>query len=139
MKSKIFFWAMMAWLSVGLISAQPSYSQQDGRARIAQQIQHYTTLFALDESEAQQFDELYKAYSKQMRAILNQYKHERLAPGTTPTDEMAEERILNNFKQSRAILDTREQYYNEFRKILTPLQINQIFEDEKERRARVKH
>ena len=139
MKSKIFFWAMMAWLSVGLISAQPSKSQQDGRARITQQIQHYTTLFALDESEAQQFDELYKAYSKQMRAILNQYKHERLAPGTTPTDEMAEERILNNFKQSRAILDTREQYYNEFRKILTPLQINQIFEDEKERRARVKH
>lgn len=139
MKSKIFIWAMITWLAAGTVSAQSPKSQQDGRVRIAQQIQYYTALFALNESEAQQFDELYKAYTKQMRAIRNQYRKERIATDTTLTDEIVEKKILNNFAQSRAILNTREQYYKEFRKILTPSQINQIFEDEKERRAKVRH
>lgn len=136
---KMIFFAMTMLMAVSLNAQQQPANRQQSMQRIEQQVRHYSEAFALSEEQAQQFDELYKAYSKQMRVILNQYKHERLAPGTTPTDEMAEERILNNFKQSRAILDTREQYYNEFRKILTPLQINQIFEDEKERRAKVKH
>ena len=64
----------------------------------------------------------------------------RLQPptGTEPTDEQIEQRILDNFAQSRAILDVREQYYKEFRKILTPKQINKIFEDEKARRSQIR-
>ena len=54
------------------------------------------------------------------------------------TDEQVEKRILDNFAQSRAILDVREEYYKEFRKILTPSQINQIYEDEKARRAQMR-
>ncbi len=73
-----------------------------------------------------------------MRAIHDQYRHERTAEGTTLTDEQIEQRILDNFAQSRAILDAREQYYKEFRKFLTPSQINQIFEDEKARRAQMR-
>ena len=73
-----------------------------------------------------------------MRAIHDQYRHERTAEGSTLTDEQVEKRILDNFAQSRAILDVREHYYKEFRKILTPTQVNQIFEDEKARRAQMK-
>ena len=135
---KMIFFAMTMLMAVSLNAQQPANRQQ-AMQRIEQQVRHYSEVFELNEEQAQLFATLYKAYNKQMRAIHDQYLHERTAEGTTPTDEMVEEKILNNFKQSRAILDTREQYYNEFRKVLSPSQINQIFEDEKARRSKVKH
>ena len=124
-------------MAVNLNAQQPANRQQ-AMQRIEQQVQHYSEVFALSEEQAQQFATLYKAYNKQMRAIHDQYRHERPAAGTTLTDEQIEQRILDNFAQSRAILDAREQYYKEFRKFLTPTQINRIFEDEKARRAQMR-
>lgn len=134
------FVVMMAlMLTSGMISAQqPNSKTQNGKERIEQQVRQYTAAFSLNEAQAQQFGALYKKYSKKMHAIHVLYRHERPAEGTTLTDEQVEKRILDNFAQSRAILDVREQYYKEFRKILTPTQINRIFEDEKARRAQIK-
>ena len=134
---KMIIIAMTLLMAVNLHAQQPANRQQ-AMQRIEQQVQHYSEAFALNEEQAQRFGTLYKAYNKQMRAIHDQYRHERTAEGTTLTDEQVEKRILDNFAQSRAILDVREQYYNEFRKILTPTQINRIFEDEKARRAQIK-
>jgi hypothetical protein len=125
---------MTLLMAVSLHAQQPANRQQ-AMQRIEQQVRHYSEAFTLSEEQAQLFATLYKAYNKQMRAIHDQYRHERTAEGTTLTDEQIEQRIFDNFEQSRAILDTREQYYKEFRKVLSPSQINQIFEDEKARRA----
>lgn len=126
-------------LSMGIVSAQqPDMSGQNGRQRIEQQTHAYVTAFSLDEEQAQQFALLYREYCKQMRAIHDRYFKPRPAPGVTLSDEEVEQRILDNFAFSRAILDVREQYYSQFRKILTPTQINQIFEDEKARREQIK-
>ena len=135
---KMIIIAMTMLMAISLHAQQPANRQQ-AMQRIEQQVRHYSEAFALNEEQAQQFGTLYKAYNKQMRTIHDQYRHERTAEGSTLTDEQIEQRILSNFEQSRAILDTREQYYNEFRKVLSPSQINQIFEDEKARRAKVKH
>lgn len=130
---------MALMLTFGMVSAQqPNAKGQNGKERIEQQVRQYTAAFSLNDAQAQQFATLYKAYNKQMRAIHDQYRHERPAAGTTLTDEQIEQRILDNFAQSRAILDVREEYYKSFRKILTPTQINQIFEDEKARRAQMR-
>lgn len=130
---------MALMLTLGTVSAQqPNAKGQNGKERIEQQVRQYTAAFSLNDAQAQQFGTLYKAYNKQMRAIHDQYRHERPAAGTTLTDEQIEQRILDNFAQSRAILDVREEYYKSFRKILTPTQINRIFEDEKARRAQMK-
>ncbi len=129
--------AMMMLMAINL-HAQQAANRQQAMQRIEQQVRHYSEVFALNEVQAQQFATLYKAYNKQMRAIHDQYRHERTAEGTTLTDEQIEQRILDNFAQSRAILDAREQYYKEFRKSLTASQINQIFEDEKARRAQMR-
>ena len=134
---RILFVTMALMLTFVTVSAQQPNSQ-NGKERIEQQVRQYTAAFSLNDAQAQQFGTLYKAYNKQMRAIHDQYRHERIAEGTTLTDEQIEQRILDNFAQSRAILDVREQYYKEFRKILTPSQINQIFEDEKARRAQMR-
>ena len=134
---KMIIIAMTLLIAVNLHAQQPA-NRQHSMQRIEQQVQHYSEAFALNEEQAQRFGTLYKAYNKQMRAIHDQYRHERTAEGSTLTDEEIEKRILDNFAQSRAILDAREQYYKEFRKFLTPSQINQIFEDEKARRAQMR-
>ena len=110
----------------------------DGKAHAMEQAKSYVTEFGLNEAQGKQFMDLYHAYNKKLHAIHQLYRSDRPAEGETLTDEQIEKRILDNFAQSRAILDVREQYYKEFRKILTPKQINKIFEDEKARRAEMR-
>ena len=130
---------MALMLTLGTVYAQqPNAKGQNGKERLEQQVRQYIAAFSLNEAQAQQFDALYKEYSKKLHAIHVLYRHERPAEGVTLTDEEVEKRIQDNFAQSRAILDVREEYYKSFRKILTPTQINQIYEDEKARRAQMK-
>ena len=135
---KIFILITALLLTLPLATQQSASGRQQGRQYIAQQISQYVSLFSLNEQQAQQFDVLYKAYNKKMRAVHDLYQKEPVAEGTAMTEEQVEQRILDNFAQSRAILDVREQYYKQFRQILTPSQINKIFEDEKARRAQIR-
>ena len=134
---RMFLVMMALMLTFGTVSAQQP-NGQNGKERIEQQTRTYISTFSLDEAQAQQFTALYREYCKKMRTVHDRYYQPRPAEGVTLTDEQVEKRILDNFAQSRAILDVREQYYKEFRKILTPTQINRIFEDEKARRAQMK-
>ncbi len=136
---RMVFIMMALMLTLGTVSAQqPNPKGQNGKERIEQQVRQYSAAFSLNEAQAQQFIVLYREYCKKMRAIHDLYYQPRPAEAVTLTDEQIEQRILDNFAQSRAILDAREQYYKEFRKILTPTQINRIFEDEKARRAQMR-
>lgn len=109
----------------------------DGKARLMQQTKHYVELFALDEKKAAEFTEIYHAYNKKLHAIRQQYRPERPQESEELTDEQVEQRIINHFAQSRAILDVREEYYKEFRKVLTPKQVHVIYKEEKDRRDRM--
>lgn len=135
---KIFIFFTVLWFTLPLAAQQPASNRQQGKQYIAQQISQYVSLFSLNEQQAQQLDALYKAYNKKMRAVHDLYQKETVAEGTAMTEEQVEQRIMDNFAQSRAILDVREQYYKQFRQILTPSQINKIFEDEKARRAQIR-
>ena len=135
---KIFILITVLWFTLPLTAQQHLSNRQQGMQYIVQQISQYVSLFSLNEQQAQQFDELYKAYNKKMRAVHDLYQKEPVAEGTALTEEQVEQRILDNFAQSRAILDVRELYYRQFRQILTPSQINKIFEDEKVRRAQIR-
>ena len=139
MKRVILFLTAITF-ALGSLMAQPAKKGDapKGKERIEQQIQQYTEAFSLNEAQAQQFGSLYRQYSKKLHAIHDLYHQPRPEEGVTLTDEQVEKRILNNFAQSRAILEVRETYYQEFRKILTPTQINQIFEDEKARRQEMR-
>ena len=87
----------------------------DGKAHAMEQAKSYVTEFGLNEAQGKQFTDLYHAYNKKLHAIHQLYRSDRPAEGETLTDEQIEKRILDNFAQSRAILDVREQYYKEFR------------------------
>ena len=109
----------------------------NGKARLLQQAKHYVEFFALDENQAAEFTEIYHAYNKKLHAIQQQYHRERPQEGVELTDEQIEQRMLDHFAQSRAILDVREQYYKEFRKVLTPKQVHVIYKEEKDRRDKM--
>ena len=81
---KMIIIAMTMLIAVNL-HAQPANRQQ-AMQRIEQQVRHYSEVFELNEEQAQQFGTLYKAYNKQMRAIHDQYLHERTAEGSTLTN-----------------------------------------------------
>ena len=98
---KMIIIAMTMLMAISLNAQQPANRQQ-AMQRIEQQVRHYSEVFELNEEQAQQFATLYKAYNKQMRAIYDQYRHERTAEGTTLTDEQIEQRILDNFAQNHA-------------------------------------
>ena len=110
-------------------------TRTEGQIKVQNNIVKYINLFQLNEQQAEQFTETFRAYTKAMRDIRSEYFRERPAQNESLSDAEIEELILDNFAQSRAILDTRERYYKEFRKVLTPSQINTIFEDEKVRRS----
>ena len=118
--------------------ARTEQKRPDGKAHAMEQAKAYVTEFGLNEEQGKQFTDMYHAYNMKLHAIHQLYRPERPAEGVEPTDEQVEKRILDNFAQSRAIIDVREQYYKEFRKVLTPKQINKIFEDEKVRRAEMR-
>ena len=146
---RILLMALVVLFTTGTMTAQAPKGKKsdatrteqkrpDGKAHAMEQAKAYVTEFGLNETQGKQFTDLYHAYNKKLHAIHQLYRSDRPAGGETLTDEQIEKRILDNFAQSRAILDVREQYYKEFRKILTPKQINKIFEDEKARRAEMR-
>ena len=55
-----------------------------------------------------------------------------------PTDAEVEARIKARFEQSRKILDIREKYYKEYRKFLSPKQIQRIYTVEKRCKNRMR-
>lgn len=133
---KLFSLVLVLFVTVSMFSQQQS--ERQGKERIEMQVRQYITSFSLNETDAEQFSALYKAYCKELYGILRQYQKERPQEGQPLTDEQIEKRILDNFAQSRAILDVREKYYKEFRTLLSPSQINTIFEDEKLRRSQIR-
>ncbi len=83
---------------------------------------------------------VYEGYLKALRECRMMNRHERNRGNNAeakqtakpvPTDAEIEKQIKDQFAQSRKILDVREKYYNEFRKILSPKQIMKIYQTEK--------
>lgn len=93
----------------------------------------------LDDATAARFTDVYKKYMKEMDAVRTKnfpkkpkgesdVKPEGGQPRPAPTDAEVEKRIKENFAQSRKMLDIREKYYDEFRKFLSPKQIQKIYD-----------
>lgn len=59
-------------------------------------------------------------------------------PKPVLTDAEMEQQIKGRFAQSRKILDVREKYYDEFRKILSPKQIMKIYRTEQNNANKLK-
>lgn len=95
---------------------------------------------ALDDATAAKFAPAYKQYMTELQAIRTVEKRgdasrkaavDKQTPKPIPTDAEVEQAIKERFAQSRKMLDLREKYYAEFRKFLSPKQIQKIYAIEK--------
>lgn len=100
----------------------------------------------LDDATTAKFIPVYQNYLKELREcrMMNRAKLRAEGTGVKPdpkpllTDAEVEQQIKGRFAQSRRILDVREKYYNEFRKILSPKQIMKIYQTEQNNADKLK-
>ena len=146
MKTK-FIYVILAALLIGsqTISAQNKDNKTNKQRptpeqMIQRQANQMVTTLMLDDATAAKFTPVYEKYLKDLSESRMMNRRERprnnnaeATPATKPvlTDAEIEKQIKDQFAQSRKILDIREKYYNEFRKILSPKQIAKIYQTEK--------
>ena len=89
----------------------------------------------LDDKTAAKFTDVYKKYMKELNDLRKKNMpkkpdmkpEDRKAPAM-PTDAEVDKMMRDRFKQSRETLDIREKYYDEFRKFLSPKQVQNIYD-----------
>ena len=89
----------------------------------------------LDDKTAAKFTDVYKKYMKELDDLRKKnipkkpdMKPEDGKAPAMPTDAEVDKMMRNRFKQSRETLDIREKYYDEFRKFLSPKQVQKVYE-----------
>ena len=108
---------------------------------------------ALDDATAAQFGPVYKKYMNELGEARGTVRHEkgkRQAPSGSseasqkpkakplPTDAEVEQAMKERFARERKVLDVREKYYDEFRKFLSPKQVQKVYSMESSRGRNVK-
>ena len=153
MKTK-FIYAFLTCLVMGCqlsVSAQNQVNKGKKMNRTPEQFMERQThqmvkTLMLDDAATAKFVPVYQNYLKELREcrMMNRAKQRAEGTGVKPepkpllTDAEVEQQIKGRFAQSRRILDVREKYYNEFRKILSPKQIMKIYQTEQNNADKLK-
>lgn len=162
MTKRIGWMAALCLLGMNWVMAQPRPEQQPEhrlRMTIEEHCAELCRMLRVSDDATEQFTATFKAYKQEMIALKKQQRpphpnrqdakpecenavqrEPKCGMGQPPkggewTDEEIEQRILQRFAMSRAIIEVREKYYHEFRKLMTPRQIEQLY-DMEQRNAR---
>ena len=143
MKTK-YFWMLVVAFMMGtqVINAQadkPKGKREHKRPTMEQiiqmQSQRIVDELGLDDKTAAKFAEVYKKYMKEMDDLRKQYmpvksdfKKDKPSMPKSFTDAEVDKMMRNRFAQARKMLDIREKYYDEFRKLLSAKQVQKVFD-----------
>ena len=120
MKINLVALMVIAFCTIGMAQNE---KQRMSREQLAEkQAKHIAQELSFDEATTQRFIETYCACQQEVWALGPRQKAE------PATDEEAEQAIKERFERSRAVLDLREKYYEEYSKFLTQRQILRVFE-----------
>lgn len=135
MKHVIIFFAIFFASLVGM----PAVAQKNGRPpqqKVEMRAAHLVAILGLSDSNSSRFINLYTQYTQEMRAA--RVKYAKIKPNKAKdqkpaplTDEQVKKNIENSFALSQTILDIRKKYYVEFLKVITPRQLERLYELEK--------
>ena len=165
MKTKYFFVLVVAVLmGTQVVNAQNEPDKKsDKRMRPRMTMEQVANMQAakivndlgLDDKTAAKFTEVYQKYMKELDDVRKEFPlygvkgMKAKAQASIPTDEEVDKMMRDRFKQSRKMLEVREKYYDEFRKFLSPKQVQKVydhgqmnpnlFHKEMNRRAGMKH
>lgn len=150
MKTRMTSLFALALCIAGSLSAQPRPKQEAPRAekprlteteRIQRQANRMSDELMLDDQTSAKFMDIYQRYLTEMKECREEFR-KTMAPDGNPqeeseyagkpetdlTDAEIENRIENRFAHNRKMLDIREKYYKELKKILTPRQLQKIYD-----------
>ena len=143
MKTK-YFWMLVVAFMMGtqVINAQadkPKGKREHKRPTLEQiiqmQSQRIVDELGLDDKTAAKFAEVYKKYMKEMDDLRKQYmpaksdlKKDKPSMPKSLTDAEVDKMMRDRFAQARKMLDVREKYYDEFRKFLSPKQVQKVYD-----------
>ncbi|MBQ9163613.1 MAG: hypothetical protein IJ163_02435 [Bacteroidaceae bacterium] len=106
----------------------PEQRAERSAARIAGQLM-------LNDADAEKFKGVYKNYQLELSEANQKFKKEpkKMEQGEKPqrkqrTEQEIEQDIKNRFARQRAVLDVEEKYYDEFRSVLNPRQIEKVYQ-----------
>lgn len=85
----------------------------------------------LDDAKSVQFTEMYKRYLQEMRTCMAGLREKKTGDKTQLSDAEIEQQIRQRFERGRKILDLREKYYDEFKKVLSQQQILKMYSIER--------
>ena len=149
MKTKIFYVCMVAVLMCTQVMNAQDVKVKRGRKHITmemvaeKQAAKIVNELGFDDKTAAKFTEVYKKYMKELDDVRKEFapdfkmrgKMEKGKDGAeakikvhAPTDEQVDKMMRDRFKQSRKMLDIREKYYDEFRKFLSPKQVQKVYD-----------
>jgi hypothetical protein len=150
MKTKYFFVLMVAlFMGTQVMNAQDEQGKErkHGRKRMTMeqmadmQASKIVADLGLDDKTAAKFTEVYKKYMAEQNEVRKEFaagfaKRDKMGEKkdgervkvNAPTDEQVDKMMRDRFKQSRKMLDIREKYYDEFRKFLSPKQVQKVFD-----------
>ena len=142
MKTK-YFWMLVVAFMMGtqVVNAQadkPKGKREHKRPTMEQiiqmQSQRIVDELGLDDKTAAKFAEVYKKYMKEMDDLRKQYmpaksdfKKDKPSMPKSLTDADVDKMMRDRFAQARKMLDVREKYYDEFRKFLSPKQVQKVY------------
>ena len=163
MKTK-YFWMLLVACIIGAqsMSAQSREPSKKPHRRMSveqmseMQANKIANNLGLDDKKTARFKEVYKKYTRELNDLWKKNRPEKpkVKPGEDKvrpmlSDAEVDKMMRTRFAISRKMLDIREKYYNEFRKFMTPKQVQKIFDKgvenhgrfqkEMNRRAGMKH
>lgn len=152
MKTKYFFMMLVAVLmGTELVNAQqkddkrPPMRKRMTMEQMAEiQAGKIVQELGLDDKTAAKFTEVYKKYMAEQNEVRKEFAPDFVMRGKmevkkdgekfnmkmeAPTDEQVDKMMRDRFKQSRKMLEVREKYYDEFRKFLSPKQVQKVYDE----------
>jgi hypothetical protein len=152
MKTKFFFVLMMAvFMGTQVMNAQNEQGKERKHSRKRLTMEQIADMQAnkivgdlgLDDKTAAKFTDVYKKYMKELDDVRKEFfmefkKNSGMEKGKDgdkvnrrmqpPTDAEVDKMMRFRFKQSRKMIDVREKYYDEFRKFLSPKQVQKVYD-----------
>ncbi|MEG0500258.1 MAG: hypothetical protein RR550_03940, partial [Rikenellaceae bacterium] len=130
---KIYFTSLVLLLFVTIGYGQKREQKQ--LHFVKAQFNEIVQVLNLNSSKASELEPVYMEFMEEIRPE----KPRRMSPPEQATEEQIEEMTRAKLAMAIHIATVREKYYDLFRKILSPSQIEKMFQAEREIMRRVKH
>lgn len=120
---KLLIFLLLLCIPIGVAFAQSTQAQK----KIHMAAERISAKIGVDKADKEAFVSIYKAYKKEMSEVRD------IKPAISgESEEAIEAKIRCDFVKSEIILEIRKKYYDKFRTILRPSQIQQMYDIERE-------